>query len=290
MCNFKKLFIFFIMTAFASTCFGYEFEQCSDDYCVEKFKAFKKYAKKGHPSAMEALGNFYIFGYGTEKDTSKALRMYKKAAKWDQASAQYKIGLMYVSGMTDDDPDKGIKYLKRAVKNEFYEAAYVLGVIYFEGKIEKQDYDEAKEWLEIAADNQIYKASYLLGQMYETNLIEGEQESQEKAIKLYETAAFKLSAAQERLVALEHPLPPNLEDNIEHILVTPQDLNKFLDEQLTLLKNTPAPKVSTGSRVAGQTCKKIMSCSTLGGEESQRMYNEVQRIVGMSIANQFRLQ
>ncbi|MEP2601468.1 MAG: hypothetical protein ABJH28_08330 [Paraglaciecola sp.] len=42
------------------------------------FKDFKKYAQKGHPSAMETLGNFYIVGYGTEKSESKALKMYKK--------------------------------------------------------------------------------------------------------------------------------------------------------------------------------------------------------------------
>lgn len=290
MCDFKKLLAILVALVFTSTVSAYEFEECSDDYCVEKFKSFKKYARKGHPSAMEALGNFYIFGYGTEKDTKKALKMYKKAAKWDQASAQYKIGLMYVSGMTDDDPDKGIRYLKRAVKNKFYEAAYVLGVIYFEGKIEKQDYDEAKEWLEIASDNQIYKASFLLGQMYETGLLDSDKQGKAKAIEWYEAAAFKVPDAKERLIALDQPLPKGVEEGVEHILVTPQDLHNFLDDQLTLLQNTPAPKVGTGSRVSGQTCAKMMSCSTLGGGEAQRMYTEVQRLVGMSIANQFRLE
>jgi len=286
--SFKKTLFFMIVLVFASTASALELEACSDDDCVAKFKSFKKYARKGHPSAMEALGNFYYFGYGTKKDTSKALKMYKQAAKWDQASAQYKVGLIYVSDLTGDDPSDGIRYLKRATKNRFYEAAYLLGVIYFEGKIVKQDYDEAKAWLEIASDNQIYKASYLLGNMYETHLIKSEQEGNAQAIALYNTAAFKINAAKERLIALEQPLPPSVSNDIERIVVTPQAFDDFMDEQLALLKNNPAPKIGTGSRVAGQTCKKMLSCSSLSDEEADRFLLEIQRLIGVSMASGFR--
>ncbi|MDO6691984.1 hypothetical protein Q4574_01755 [Aliiglaciecola sp. 3_MG-2023] len=151
------------------------------------------------------MGNFYMLGYGIEKDPRKALSMYKKAGKWDQASAQYKTGLIYLSQMVDDDPSRGITYLKEAVKNKFYQAAYVLGAVYLEGELVEQDYEEASEWLELASEHNIYKASYLLGKMYDSQLFGEEQK--DKAIPLYNKAAYKIAAARDRLKELNQPMP-----------------------------------------------------------------------------------
>lgn len=277
-----------VIVSFTPLLHAFDFKECSDEYCVKTFKAFKKYAKKGHPSAMEALGNFYITGYGTKKSESSALKMYKKAAKWNQATAQYKVGLMYISGAAGDDPDRGISYLKKAVKNDVFEAAYVLGVVYLEGNIEKQDYEEAREWLEIASEHNIAKATYLLATMYDSQLFGAEQ--QNKSIPLYNKAAYKVEAARERLIALNQPLPPGTDDSIERIVVTPQDLHDFFIDQLQILQNTPAPRVGTGSRISGQTCEKMMSCNSLTGEDARRMHTEVQRAIGMIIASKFRIE
>ncbi|WJG11024.1 tetratricopeptide repeat protein [Aliiglaciecola sp. LCG003] len=282
-----KILILVIFTTFAPLSVAFDFEPCSEDHCVRTFKDFKKYAKKGHPSAMEALGNFYVTGYGTDKDPGKALRMYKKAAKWDQASAQYKVGLMYISGMADDDASKGINYLKKAASNKVYDAAYILGVIYLEGDIEPKDYEQAREWLELASENKVSKASYLLGKMYETALFGEDQKP--NAIPLYNKAAYKIEAARDRLKALNQPLPPGSDENIERIVVNPQDIQVFFNDQLEILANTPAPKVGTGSRISGQTCEKMMSCGTIGSIETQQLHSEVQRAVGRLIASKFRI-
>jgi len=57
------------------------------------FKDFKKYARHRSPVAMEALGNFYMNGYGTEKnfgikDPSKAIALYSQSALKIEAAAQ----------------------------------------------------------------------------------------------------------------------------------------------------------------------------------------------------------
>lgn len=288
MFKFKKVLLIFALSICAPLSFAVDFGPCDDDDCVTTFKAFKKYAKKGHPSAMEALGNFYITGYGTEKNPRMALKMYKKAAKWDQATAQYKVGLMYISGLAGSDASKGISYLKKAAKNKVYDAAYVLGVVYLEGDAEEQDYEEAKEWLELASENRVSKASYLLGKMYESQLLGDGQ--QDKAISMYKKAAYKVEAARERLTALNQPLPSGTDNSIERIEVNPQDIQLFFIDQLQILRNTPAPKVGTGSRISGQTCEKMMSCGSIGGPEAQRLHTEMQRAIGMAISSQFRIE
>lgn len=288
MLQFKKILLILVLITFTPLSLAFDFKECSSDYCVKIFKDFKKYAKKGHPSAMEALGNFYVTGYGTEKDTKKALRMYEKAAKWGQATAQFKAGLIYISDEADRDAGKGISYLKKAVKNGYYDAAYVLGVVYLEGEVEDKDINEARQWLELASENSISKASYLLGKMYDSQLFGEDQMS--KAIPLYSKAAYKIEAARVRLKELNQPLPTGSDENIERIVVSPNDLNDFFEDQLQVLRNTPAPKVGTGSRISGQTCEKMMSCNSLGGEAAGRLHTEVQRAIGMAIANKFRLE
>lgn len=285
MFQYKKLLLIAVFTTFSAFSNAFDFEPCNSEYCVKVFKDFKKYSKKGHPSAMETLGNFYIVGYGTEKSKSKALKMYKKAAKWDQGSAQYKIGLIYTSG-DKDDASKGIRYLERAVKNKAYEAAYVLGVIYMEGKIVEQDNEKARQWLEVASKYNQPKATYLLAQMYDTQVFGEDQQA--KAIPLYNKVAFKLESAKERLIELNQPLPPGNDDDIERIVVNPQDLQQFFDEQLEILRNTPSPKIGTGSRVSKLTCAQKISCASLSGESASRLHTEVQRAIGMAIANSFR--
>ncbi|MEP4890602.1 MAG: tetratricopeptide repeat protein [Aliiglaciecola sp.] len=284
----RKILLFVSVLVFTPYSLAFDFKQCSEDHCVKTFKDFKKYSKKGHPSAMEALGNFYIVGYGTDKDPSRALRMFKKAAKWNQATAQYKAGLMYISQATDDKPSKGISYLKKAAKNKIYDAAYVLGVVYLEGEIVEKDYDEAREWLTLASENNMSRASYLLAKMYDSQLFGAEH--QDKSIAYYNKAAYKIEAARERLTELNLPMPPGSDQDIERIVVTPQDLQHFFIDQLQILRNTPSPKVGTGSRVSGQTCAKMMSCNALVGEDAQRLHTEMQRAIGMLIASKFRIE
>jgi hypothetical protein len=287
MSHVKQFLLVMVFTVFTPLSFASDFEECSTERCVKIFKDFKKYAKKGHPSAMEALGNFYLVGYGTDKDTGLAMRMYKKAAKWGQGTAQYKVGLMYVSGAEGEKKaSKGVSYLKKAVKNKVYEAAYVLGVFYMDGKLEEQDNEAARDWLELASEKNIYKAAYLLGNMYETQVFGEDQKA--KAIPLYQKAAFKIQAARNRLDEIGQPSPATNDGEIEHIVVNPQGLYSFFDEQLETLRNTPAPKNGTGSRIAGLTCEKMLSCSSLGSGEQQRFSTELQRMVGNFIANSFR--
>ncbi|MDY6392424.1 MAG: hypothetical protein SPL80_06265 [Bacilli bacterium] len=48
---------------------------------IDAFIWFEKAAKKGHPQAMEALGDCYFHGEGTAVDFAKAEKWYLKAAK-----------------------------------------------------------------------------------------------------------------------------------------------------------------------------------------------------------------
>ncbi|MEP0177964.1 MAG: hypothetical protein ABJH28_08340 [Paraglaciecola sp.] len=105
---------------------------------------------------------------------------------------------------------------------------------------------------------------------------------------LYNKVAFEIDSARERLTELNQPLPLGNDDDLERIVVNPQDLQQFFDEQLEILRNTPSPKIGTGSRVSKLTCAENISCAFLSGENANRLHTEVQRAIGMAIASSFR--
>lgn len=56
-----------------------------------------------------------------------------------------------------------VKELKASAKNGDGEAAFGLGNLFFNGKVIKEDYDEALKWYELAANNGYLKAKELMG-------------------------------------------------------------------------------------------------------------------------------
>ena len=61
-------------------------------------KLYQDAASKGHPQAMNALGQAYQQGRGTEADLAKAAEWYAKAAELSLADAQNNLGMLYLEG------------------------------------------------------------------------------------------------------------------------------------------------------------------------------------------------
>lgn len=81
---------------------GWEAHQ--DEDWAEAAKYYKEAAECGHTTAMEALGEFYIAGFGVRVDHEKGLMWLERAAEQGSADACFALGDYYFNGY-GNEPD-----------------------------------------------------------------------------------------------------------------------------------------------------------------------------------------
>mmetsp|Transcript_2972 Transcript_2972/g.6899 ORF Transcript_2972/g.6899 Transcript_2972/m.6899 type:complete len:271 (-) Transcript_2972:147-959(-) len=89
----------------------------------------KKLADAGDPLAVYNLGTKYEYGeYGLEKDVTRAVELYERAAELGVKEAHYNIGVLYDEG-TDVEKDvaKAIRHYESAAMGGDVSARYNLG-------------------------------------------------------------------------------------------------------------------------------------------------------------------
>ena len=111
-----------------------------DKLCSEYLKLlllwplYRKAAEKGVAKAQCDLGNCYYYGYGVEKDYTKAVEWYRKAAEQGFAEAQYKLGFMYSRGYgVEHDFAKAVEWYRKAAYQGHTLAQYKLGFLWSRG-------------------------------------------------------------------------------------------------------------------------------------------------------------
>jgi TPR repeat protein len=108
------------------------------------------------PKAQFELGNRYANGQGVNKDETKALEWWTKAAEKGLMEAQYNVGLCnyngYFNGSTMyEDVPTAVKWWKKAAAQGDVRAQYMLGVCYTSGYIIGKDTRLAREYFRKAA-------------------------------------------------------------------------------------------------------------------------------------------
>ena len=94
-----KLFcIFYIGCAFAATPSETAFQKASANFEAKNYtaalNALRPLAEKGDAKSQYALGILYEYGYGVNKDLSKAKAWYLKSATQGNNDAQYNLGVL----------------------------------------------------------------------------------------------------------------------------------------------------------------------------------------------------
>jgi len=122
------------------------------DYVWEaRFKASLEKARSGHQVKDQyAVGDMYLSGRGTAKNSAKALYWFLLAAKQGHNKAAYKAGYLYLydSGLPSDAfPKQAFPWIKKAALAGYVPAQYELGRLFFSGKIIKRDEPQALKWL-----------------------------------------------------------------------------------------------------------------------------------------------
>ena len=144
----------------------------TDINITEAVKWFEKAAEQGNPDASYQLGYIYV----TEKYNilninksnkyyAAALNGYEKAEeKNSSATAEYRIGLIYLNGLgVDKNIDKAVHWLGKSTLNGNDSAAYKLAVLYDDGKEITQDTEKSLLYYQVSAELGNPYANYKLG-------------------------------------------------------------------------------------------------------------------------------
>lgn len=125
-------------------------------------------ADKGDSAAEQIVADCYANGNGVDKDLSKALEWYLKAAEHDNPYAQYTSGVLLLSGEPPivQDQTKGIELLKKAAASGLPAAQFDLGMLYINGTVVEKDAAKGIELLESSSAGGNPIAQMSLGTIY----------------------------------------------------------------------------------------------------------------------------
>ncbi|KAL7718594.1 Protein kinase domain-containing protein [Entamoeba marina] len=83
-------------------------------------ECFEKAAKQNVPEALFNLGNIYLKGNGVEKDINKAIEFFEKAAKQNVPEALFNLGDLYLNGNGVEKDEKiAITYLEKSANLKY---------------------------------------------------------------------------------------------------------------------------------------------------------------------------
>lgn len=144
---------------------------------MSAFNRLKAEATAGNIHAQRRLGPMYRFAEGVEKDLTKALKWYEKAAAAGDQESQVALALMYERGVKEGIPrdlTKAVYWYEKAASQRgrhTHEAQYNLARLYqgHSGE-EMMDHKKAVEWYKKVAAQQgsfTVEAEFELALMYE---------------------------------------------------------------------------------------------------------------------------
>ena len=139
------------------------------------------------------------FGNVVLKDTTKALKFFKKSIDLEYYQSASVLGSLYIYNedfMTmEDNVKKGKHYLTLAIKNEIYEASTALASLYF---YYDKDADKGLETLMIGADKGISTAQLVLATTFAYGLKDiNIQQNKAMANKFLEMACLNKNKTKE---------------------------------------------------------------------------------------------
>lgn len=140
--------------------------------CKQDFVKAQDYFRKAAetlPDAMRCLAYMYVNGRGVERDTSKAITLYHKAAKLGDPGAEYDLACLYEMGTgVPQDYKQALQHFKLAAQGGDPDSEKALAIYYSTGLCVPTDWPEAIRWYQRAADDRQMQACVALAELYET--------------------------------------------------------------------------------------------------------------------------
>lgn len=198
-------------------------------------KAFRIAGWLGHAAGYYHQGRYLETGLGGQKDLSKAVRFYRKAARQGHPEALFRLGMLHLQEPHLSGSGKGMQWLQRAALAGKVEAKYQLALCYRNGRGVPQDASLALKWLLAAALQGYAPAAALLRQINQGKVQEDLQraaheaaaEAQEKAEEERRLAEQQLEETRRQADAGDPTAQRQLADwYAEGTKVLPQDLTQ----------------------------------------------------------------
>jgi TPR repeat protein len=115
---------------------------------------YKKAAGQGHIKAMNNLGYAYAEGCGVAKDPTLAVAWYRRSADQGDATAQRTLGMLYSLGNgVEKDDRQAVEWCRKAAEQGEPRAQYFLGCAFQNGQGVPKDAATAYMWFNLAATN-----------------------------------------------------------------------------------------------------------------------------------------
>ena len=118
----------------------------------EGFAALQKLSKTRAPEVTRRLGNAYLNGQGTNKDTVEAVRWFRVGHEAGDPSSSYGLGICYLLGEgIEEDQAKAVELLEVAVAEKHAGAAAQLAYLLLNGQDVPQDTKKGMALVRLAA-------------------------------------------------------------------------------------------------------------------------------------------
>ncbi len=117
-------------------------------------RGFLVHAEQGDATAQYKLGVMYNYGWGVPEDEAEEVRWYRLAADQGNAAAQFNLGNMYAKGAgVLKDEAEAVRWYRLAADQGDATAQSNLGVMHANGEGVLKDSVLAHMWLNIAGAN-----------------------------------------------------------------------------------------------------------------------------------------
>jgi len=129
---------------------------------AEAFNLYKEAAELGHVEAMEKVGEFSRFGFGTKANPGEAFRWYQRSSDWGNTVALFCLGECYNEGIgTNIDPKAAFNCFQVAAERGDSRAMKALADCYAKGTgVDKQDRNEAFKWYKQSVEKGVTSGMY----------------------------------------------------------------------------------------------------------------------------------
>lgn len=140
-----------------------------DNENEEGFKMLQKCANAGNQIAQFRIALCYMFGFGTEQNQEKAIKIFEKLSMNDYPNAVYMLGSFYYNGddkIIQRDQNKGWELIKKACKLGSPFAEYEVAIQLCAHNDDHSFTPEVISLLEKSANGGDLRALYLLSLAY----------------------------------------------------------------------------------------------------------------------------
>jgi len=162
------------------------------DFTANVFKFQQKLANLGDASAQYKLGIMYETGHGTNINFDEALNWYKKSAGQNHKAALRRIGYIQIlnNGYKPAIHEKWVTNLKQDANNQNGDAMLLLGIMHKNGTAVNKDMHKAKKLLKQAAIKDIPGAAEQIEAIF---ILEENKKANEYALKQKQLAKENLA-------------------------------------------------------------------------------------------------